>query len=81
MKFIAEIKSSEKFEIEGKKFVKLQGFINGLGLFQQTVREEIVPDSLEGKECELGFEVGLVNFKPTLKLTSLKVIENDEIII
>lgn len=73
MNVIAKILATEKFAIEGKKFVKLQGFINGLGLFQQTVKEELVPDFLEGKECCLCFTVGLSNFKPYLKIKGISL--------
>lgn len=73
MNVIAKILASEQFEIEGKRFVKLQGFINGLGLFQQTVKEELVPDSLEGKEVCLMFCIGLANFKPYLKIKGISL--------
>lgn len=73
MNVIAKIMSTEQFEIQGKRYVKLQGFINGLGLFQQTVREELVPDMLEGKECCLNFCIGLSNFKPYLKIKGISL--------
>ena len=73
MNVLAKIITTNQFTIDGKKFVKLQGFINGLGLFQQTVREELIPDSLEGKECILKFSVGLANFKPYLKITGISL--------
>lgn len=72
MNVIAKIFSTEKFEIEGKKFVKLEGYLNDIGVFKQTVREEIVPDFLEGKECVIMFAVGVDAFcKPTLKIKGI----------
>lgn len=74
MNVIAKILASEKFEFNGSKFVKLQGFINGLGVFQQTVKEELVPDALEGKECCLMFAIGLDGkMKPYLKLKGISL--------
>ena len=74
MKVRAEIKTSKQFEFNGNKFVTLEGFINGLGIFKQTVKESLVPDSLEGKECDIDFTIGLTNFKPTLKVVSINLI-------
>ena len=76
MNVIAKIMTSEQFEFNGQRFVKIQGFINGLGLFQQSVKEELVPDGLEGKECCLMFKIGLVNFKPSLKLVGISLDTN-----
>ena len=73
MNVLAKIITSEQFTIEGKRYVKLQGFINGLGLFQQTVKEELIPDSLEGKECVLKFVIGLNQFKPYLKISGISL--------
>lgn len=76
MKVRAEIKTSKQFDFNGSKFVTLEGFINGLGIFKQTVKENLVPDSLEGKECEIEFTLGLNNFKPCLKVVSINLIDN-----
>lgn len=74
MNVIATIVANEPFEIEGKSYVKLQGFINGLGVFKYTVREELVPDSLEGKECILMFSIGVDGFcKPKLCLKGISI--------
>lgn len=74
MNVIAKILATEQFEFNGGKFVKLQGFINGLGIFQQTVKEDLVPDSLEGKECVLMFSIGLDNkLKPYLRLKGISL--------
>ena len=74
MNVTAKILATEQFEFNGGKFVKLQGFINGLGVFQQTVKEELVPDSLEGKECLLMFSIGLDGkMKPYLKLKGISL--------
>jgi hypothetical protein len=79
MNVIAKILSTEKFEIDGKKFVKVQGFINGLGVFKQTVREELVPDSLENKECCLSFALGLdEKCKPYIRLKAISLDLNTE---
>lgn len=72
MEIKARILLSEKFVIDGKNFVKIQGFINGLGIFKQTVREEIVPDAIEGKEVLLNYNIGLDNAcKPYLRLNGI----------
>lgn len=74
MNVIAKILASEKFEFNGGKYVRLQGFINNLGVFQQTVKESLIPDSLEGKECVLNFGIGIDNkFKPYLRLKSISL--------
>lgn len=81
MNLKAKILATDKFQIEGKSYVKLQGFLQNVGVFQQTVREELVPDSLEGKECVMVFNVGLDNrMKPYLKLNgiSLDLSDNSE---
>lgn len=74
----AKIMTSEQFEFNGQKYVKLGGFINGLGLFQQSVKEELIPDKLEGKEVNLEFDIGLVNFKPSLKLKKITINSSSE---
>lgn len=74
MKVIAKVMSSRQFEFNGVKYVTLEGFINGLGIFKQNVRENLIPDNLEGKDCEIAFKIGLANFKPTLKVESIKII-------
>lgn len=74
MKVIAQVVSSKQFDFNGGKFVTLEGFINGMGIFKQTVRENLVPDNLEGKNCEITFKIGLANFKPTLKVEAIKII-------
>lgn len=80
MNIKASILATEKFMIEGKSFVKIQGFINGLGVFQQTVKEELVPDSLEGKEALMLFSIGLDNkLKPYLKLKGISLDLNNDI--
>lgn len=78
MKLKAEILATEKFEIEGKKFVRIQGFINDLGIFKHTVKEEIVPDVLEGRKVTLNFEAGLdKSCKIYSKLVSISL-DNEE---
>lgn len=73
MKVLAKIIASNRVDYDGKKFVKLQGFLNGLGLFQQSVKEELVPDFLEGKECLIEFSIGIMNFKPYLKVVGISL--------
>lgn len=70
----AKVLCTKKFSMDGKNFVTIQGIINEKGMFQQTVREELVPDFLEGKEISLNYDVGIAtNFKPYLKLVSIKL--------
>lgn len=78
MRCLMEVATTEKFNIEGKTYVKLQGFATMDGwdkkkLMETTVREELVPDSLEGKSCIMDFEIGLSKFKPYLRLKSIVV--------
>lgn len=70
----AKIETSEKFSYKDKRYVKIAGYLEGRGLFEQTVREELIPDNLEGKTCEIEFAVGLSHFKPYLKIDSIKVL-------
>ena len=70
----ANIFTTQQFEIEGKKFVTIQGTIENIGIFKQTVPESLVPDSLEGRSCTMSFDVGVdYKFKPSLKLKSIKL--------
>lgn len=74
MNVVAKILATEKFAFNGNNFVKLQGFINGLGVFQQTVKEDLVPDSLEGKEVTMMFSIGVDSkLKPYLKLKGISL--------
>lgn len=70
----AKVIVTKKFMMDGKNFVTIQGIMNEKGMFQQTVREELVPDVLEGKEIALNYDVGIAtNFKPYLKLVSINI--------
>lgn len=70
----AKVICTKKFSIDGKGFVTIQGIMNERGMFSQTVREELVPDILEGKEIALNYDVGIAtNFKPYLKLVSINI--------
>lgn len=72
----AKILATERFSIDGKAYVKLQGFLSNKGLFQQTVKEELIPDILEGRECNLEFDIGLDGkLKPYLRLKSISLLE------
>lgn len=76
MKCLMEVATTEKFSFDGKSYVKIQGFAQMDGwdkkkLMETTVREELVPDSLEGKTCLLEFEIGLSKFKPFLRLKNI----------
>lgn len=74
MKVKAKIVCTKKFSIEGKSYVTLQGVMNEKGMFCQTVREDLVPDHLEGTSIELDYDIGIANnFKPYLKLQSIKI--------
>lgn len=75
MKVLATIVSSKQFDYNGSKFVTVEGFIGGLGIFRQTIRESLIPDNLEGKNCEIEFNIGLTNFKPTLKVVNVKLLD------
>lgn len=76
MKLRASVLFSDRFEFDGKKYVKMQCYCLGRGVFVQTVREELVPDNLEGKEVSMGFDIGFDNkLKPYLKFTGLEVIK------
>ncbi|MBR2705544.1 MAG: hypothetical protein IKE91_08770 [Clostridia bacterium] len=70
----AKVIVTKKFVMDGKHFVTIQGIMNDKGMFQQTVREELIPDVLEGKEIALNYDVGIAtNFKPYLKLVSINI--------
>lgn len=70
----ANIFTTQQFEIDGKKFVTIQGTLENIGIFKQTVPENLVPDSLEGRSCTMNFDVGVdYKFKPSLKLKSIKI--------
>lgn len=74
MKINARVICTKKFMIEGKGFVTIQGVMNDKGMFSQTVREELVPDKLEGTSIEINYDIGIANnFKPYLKLVSIKI--------
>lgn len=74
MNVIAKILATEQFEFNNGKYVKIQGFINGLGVFQQTVKESLVPDSLEGKEVCMMFSIGVDSkLKPYLKFKGISL--------
>lgn len=73
MNVIAKIFTTEQFSFDGKRYVKIKGIMNEKELFEQTVREELVPDGLEGKEAVLDFEIGVAKFKPYLKLKSIVI--------
>lgn len=70
----ANVFTTKQFEIEGKKFVTIEGTLENIGIFKQTVPESLVPDSLEGRQCTMNFDVGVdYKFKPSLKLKSIKI--------
>lgn len=74
MKVQAKVICTKKFMIEGKGYVTLQGIMNDKGMFSQTVREELVPDKLEGCSIEMNYDIGIANnFKPYLKLESINI--------
>lgn len=71
----ANVLTSNQFEIDGKRFVTVQGTIQGIGIFKQTIPESYVPDNLEGKSCTFVFDIGVdYKFKPCLKLKSIEII-------
>lgn len=75
MKLNAKVLFSEKFSFDGKSFVKIQALCNGKGIFQQTVREELVPDSIEGKEVNFVYDIGFDSkLKPYLKFNGLEIL-------
>lgn len=70
----ANIFTTQQFEIDGKKFVTIQGTLENIGIFKQTVPESLVPDTLEGRSCTMYFDVGVdYKFKPSLKLKSIEL--------
>ena len=70
----ANVFTTKQFEIDGKKFVTIEGTLENIGIFKQTVPESLVPDSLEGMTCTMNFDVGVdYKFKPSLKLKSIKL--------
>lgn len=73
MQVLAKIFTTEQFSFDGKKYVKIKGIMNEKELFEQTVREELVPDGLEGKEAVLEFEIGVSKFKPYLRLKRIVI--------
>ena len=74
MKVNAKVVCTKRFTIEGKGYVTIQGIMNEKGMFSQTVREELVPDRLEGCTIELNYDIGIANnFKPYLKLESINI--------
>ena len=74
MNVIAKVLMSKKLEFDGKKFVKIQGFINDIGIFQKTVREELVPDNIEGKEVCMMFGIGIDSkLNPYLNLKGISL--------
>lgn len=75
LKLNASICASKQFEINGQKFVTIEGFLQNIGIFKQTVKEELVPDSLEGKNCSIEFDVGVDSkFKPSLKVKRIELV-------
>ena len=67
MKVLAQILISRQVEYDGKKFNKLEGYINNLGVFKMTVPENKIPDRLDGKKCVLEFDMYLdKNCKPSI---------------
>lgn len=75
MKLNAKVIFSEKFSFDGKNYVKIQAIANGKGVFQQTLREELVPDSIEGKEVNFNYNIGFdQKLKPFLKFEGLEII-------
>ena len=78
LKVKCQVIFTEQFAFNGNKYVKIQGKINNLGLFQQTVREDLIPDNLEGKNCTMVFTLGVDSkLKPYLKFSEI-IIENGE---
>lgn len=73
----AEIKVSRKYEFNNKKYVELQGFLENLGLFKFSVDEKLVPDDIEGHVVSIDFGIKLVNFKPQLKVKSIRIEEGE----
>lgn len=74
MKLKAKVLFSEKFSFNNQQYVKIQGSLENMGLFDISVKENLVPDSIEGKTVNLDYEVGLIKFKPVLKLKSITII-------
>lgn len=77
MNIIIKVVTTKKFQFNNQNYVGIEGFANGLGIIRQTVKEELVPDELEGKTIKLGICLGLVNYKPSLKVKSLEIVEGD----
>lgn len=73
----AEIKVSRKYEFNNKKYVELQGFLENLGLFKFSVDEKLVPDDIEGHVVSIDFGIKLANFKPQLKVKSIRIEEGE----
>lgn len=74
MKLKAKVLFSEKFSFNNQQYVKIQGSLENMGLFDISVKESLVPDSIEGKTVNLDYEIGLIKFKPVLKLKSISII-------
>ena len=71
----AKILFSERFNFNGGNYVKIPGFINELGIFQISVKEELVPDICEGKEVSLDYGIGIDGkHKPFLKLNGISLV-------
>lgn len=68
------IATTRAYEFNGKKYVQISGMMFGRGLFKISVPEQVVPDSLEGKECTGVFDIGIdgKTFKPYLKLVGIE---------
>ena len=57
---------SKKIKKEGKEFNILEGTMAGVGVFKTFVREQLIPDNLEGRECMALFSVSIdkdMNFR------------------
>lgn len=81
MKLNFAVLLSKQFEIEGKSYNQIQGFIAGKGVFKATIPEQFVPDNLDGKMCSVDCDIAIdKNLKPYFKFdwSSLKVGEQNE---
>lgn len=77
MNIIAKVLFTDRFEIDGNQFVKIQACTNDKGVFCITVKESLVPDFLEGKEACFCFDIGFdKSLKPYLKIKGITLDTN-----
>ncbi len=57
---------------DGRRWVKLEGILLGVGIISTILKEEMVPDSIEGKTVTSVFSIGVSKeFKPYLRLVEI----------